>query len=62
MYELGAVIEHVGSPLSGHYITYRQQDRRHWACTSDTSVYTVGTREVLSARAYMLFYNRETTP
>lgn len=59
-YKLCAVIEHCGSPHSGHYITYRRAsgNRRRWVYTSDTTVYAVSIHTVLKSQAYMLFYQR----
>ena len=57
-YKLVAVIEHLGGPLSGHYITYRQVQARQWAYTSDTSVHSSSLTEVLGSIPYMLFYQQ----
>ena len=62
-YKLVAVVEHMGGPFSGHYVTYRRcgPTHRQWVYTSDTSVYTSGPEDVLKCRAYMLFYCRTDT-
>lgn len=57
-YELVAMIEHLGGPLSGHYITYRCVQGSHWVQTSDTSVYRCSLSDVMNASAYMLFYSK----
>lgn len=55
-YELVAMIEHLGGPTSGHYITYRQLQGEQWVYTSDSSVYTCSRSQVLQRNPYMLFY------
>ena len=59
-YKLVAVVEHMGGPFSGHYITYRRcgPTHRQWVYTSDTSVYASRAEDVLNCKAYMLFYCR----
>jgi ubiquitin C-terminal hydrolase len=61
---LAAVTAHLGDVNDGHYVTYRRFDppdsRRPavWLYTSDNFVNTVTIEEVLSCKAYMLFYER----
>lgn len=57
-YELVAMIEHLGGPLSGHYITYRCLQGLQWVQISDSAVYNCSLREVLSGSPYMLFYSK----
>ena len=59
-YKLVAVVEHMGGPFSGHYVTYRRcgPTHRQWVYTSDTSVYASRSEDVLNCKAYMLFYCR----
>ena len=59
-YKLVAVVEHMGGPFSGHYVTYRRcgPTHRQWVYTSDTSVYTSRAEDVMNCKAYMLFYCR----
>ena len=57
IYNLQAVVEHLGGPESGHYCTYRRHGSQ-WICTSDTAVYPVSRTEVLQCQAYMLMYQR----
>lgn len=57
-YELVAMIEHLGGPFSGHYVTYRRLRGSQWVHTSDTAVYSCSLHEVLGASPYMLFYCR----
>lgn len=64
-YRLAAVVEHLGGPASGHYVTYRRapgQDTpgepAQWLRVSDEVVSHVPEESVLRAQAYMLFYNK----
>jgi uncharacterized UBP type Zn finger protein len=55
------MIEHLGGPFSGHYVTYRQLLQRGlWVYTSDTAVYNSSLHQVLNINPYMLFYQRVT--
>lgn len=69
-YVLAAVVEHRGSAVGGHYVTYRRLPQRRdgrgqdfaeqeWVLCSDEYVRPVSTAEVLRAQCYMLFYVRE---
>lgn len=62
LYRLLAVIVHAGDAANGgHFITYRRGSLRSyhkWYLTSDHLVKEVSIEEVLSAPAYMLFYDR----
>ncbi|GIY20043.1 ubiquitin carboxyl-terminal hydrolase 31 [Caerostris extrusa] len=61
VYELYAVCNHYGSMLSGHYTAYcRNPVNGHWYHYDDTKVQEVQASEVLSADAYILFYQRST--
>lgn len=64
-YKLTAVVVHLGDIASGHFITYRrapsvngQRFPDHWLYTSDVVVKKVSLSEVLTADAYMLFYEK----
>ena len=52
------MIEHLGGPLSGHYVTYRQLKGQQWVHTSDSAVYTCSLQQVLNRTPYMLFYQQ----
>ncbi|KAH8289833.1 hypothetical protein KR054_011574 [Drosophila jambulina] len=61
LYRLLAVVVHSGEANSGHFVTYRRGSLRNahrWFYTSDTIVREVNIDEVLSAPAYLLFYDR----
>ena len=63
MYRLRAVVEHLGTVDSGHFITFRQNSmngRVKWFYTSDTYVRAANSQEVLKSSPYMLFYERFT--
>lgn len=68
-YLLSSVIVHLGNSASGHFICYRRKSTSSsspsntsssskWYLTSDSAVREVSEKEVLSASAYMLFYER----
>jgi len=62
LYRLLAVVVHGGDGANtGHFITYRRGSMRNyhkWYYTSDHFVKEVSIEEVLSSKAYMLFYDR----
>lgn len=65
-YDLVAVVQHSGALGSGHYTTYRRvigdDARCRWLHCSDSIVTEVSLDEVLSAQAYLLFYQSATPP
>lgn len=67
LFQLTAVLVHHGDMHSGHFITYRRSPApprglspfsSQWLWVSDDSVRKANLHEVLSANAYMLFYER----
>jgi len=61
VYHLRAVVEHLGTVHSGHFVTFRQhflESRVKWFYTSDTFVRATTIQEVLKSSPYMLFYER----
>ena len=63
LYNLCAVIVHLGEINSGHYITYRRgpsgsKAEKKWFMTSDTAVQEVKLNVVLQSQAYILIYER----
>ncbi|KAH9807750.1 ubiquitin C-terminal hydrolase [Melampsora americana] len=63
IYGLYAVIVHKGVDNGGHYFCYVLSDHagsseRSWLYCSDTEVRRVKVEEVMSAKAYMLFYEQ----
>ncbi|XP_067928773.1 ubiquitin carboxyl-terminal hydrolase 30-like [Watersipora subatra] len=62
-YSLVSVIEHRGSEVSGHFVTYRNVSREKgkWLYTSDLDVREVTAEHVHSRPPYMLFYERMDT-
>ena len=56
-YSLVAVIEHLGSFNSGHYVCYRKLGGT-WYKTSDSIVEIVDTHQVMRSNAFLLFYNQ----
>ncbi|KAJ7333791.1 Ubiquitin carboxyl-terminal hydrolase 30 [Desmophyllum pertusum] len=67
VFQLMAVIVHMGTVDDGHYVTYRRfespQENEHaskWLYTSDEHVEVASRDQALSSCAYMLFYERTT--
>ena len=60
-FKLHSVVEHVGGPHSGHYITYRRRHNDTWVQASDEHVELVNLERVLASHAYLLFYTRSHT-
>ncbi|XP_059624410.1 ubiquitin carboxyl-terminal hydrolase 27 [Cornus florida] len=73
LYRLVSVVEHFGKAGSGHYIVYRRaraksgdedpngqlkHDPVSWFSISDSEVFRVSERDVLSAEASLLFYEK----
>lgn len=73
MYRLSAVVVHIGNMLGGHYVAYTAlppatpidsasgeapSDERRWSFQSDQIVRVATLEEVLSAKAYLCFYER----
>ncbi|XP_022749344.1 ubiquitin carboxyl-terminal hydrolase 27 isoform X2 [Durio zibethinus] len=73
LYQLVSVVEHFGRPGGGHYTVYRsmrvksdEEDSDEysepatikWFCISDSQVCTVSEKDVLTAEASLLFYER----
>ena len=54
--KLCGVLVHTGSIASGHYYAYVRGAKDQWHCMGDEKVNPVLLKEVLGARAYMLFY------
>ncbi|GAB5370426.1 hypothetical protein AAMO2058_001492000, partial [Amorphochlora amoebiformis] len=61
LYDLYAVINHLGTSLGGHYVSYVAKGRgpkRRWYCFDDENVQQIDKSFVKSSGAYMLFYHR----
>jgi len=66
-YDLMSVVEHLGGPAGGHYVTYRRvplplldpaDARPQWVRCSDASVVQASEDQVLTCEAYLLCYVR----
>lgn len=64
-YALCAVVVHIGSHSSGHYLTFRRRPRhgskglsRDWFRISDEDVETANIQDALSSNPFLLFYER----
>ncbi|TYZ59898.1 hypothetical protein PybrP1_009211 [[Pythium] brassicae (nom. inval.)] len=62
LYDLYAVVNHVGALGGGHYFAYvlSQQDGK-WKCFNDHQCKDIDEKEVVSSTAYILFYRRRDT-
>ena len=62
-YELYGCVEHQGGMGGGHYVSYSKvatdSGRGHWHYASDSSVQATTDRNVKSAQAYILFFERQ---
>jgi len=64
-YALCAIVVHIGSHSSGHYLTFRRRPRAHWKGLSndwfrisDEDVEPATIQEVMSSNPFLLFYER----
>jgi ubiquitin C-terminal hydrolase len=55
VYELYGVSNHMGGPMGGHYTSYAKT-KRGWVHFNDGSIESVSEEEVISPKAYCLFY------
>lgn len=62
IYELTAVIVHLGNDRAGHFTAYRRIANGQWFYVSDDAVREASADEVLRSCAYMLFYERAHRP
>jgi len=62
-YNLSSVVEHVGSAMGGHYLSYKRKgpSSSQWLRCSDTDVREVDVGAVLGAQAFLLFYKKYIT-
>lgn len=66
LYQLVALVVHLGNEASGHFVTYRRlgtkdqnsKDQHVWLRISDEMVRSVTQKEVFGSEAYLLFYER----
>lgn len=56
VYNLYAVCNHSGGVMGGHYTAYIKNANGRWYHFNDTSVSEIGPMEVVSSKAYVLFY------
>lgn len=62
LYDLYAVVNHVGALGGGHYFAYvLSETDGKWKCFNDHQCKDVDEREVVSSTAYILFYRRRDT-
>lgn len=59
LYDLYAVVNHVGALATGHYFAYiRTETDGKWKCFNDHQCKDIDEKEVVSSSAYILFYIR----
>lgn len=59
LYDLYAVVNHVGALGGGHYFAYVLSDHDgRWKCFNDHQCKDIDEKEVVSSMAYILFYRR----
>ncbi|TMW57123.1 hypothetical protein Poli38472_003048 [Pythium oligandrum] len=59
VYDLYAVVNHVGALGGGHYFAYvLSEDDGKWKCFNDHQCKDIDAKEVVSSTAYILFYRR----
>jgi ubiquitin carboxyl-terminal hydrolase 6/32 len=59
LYDLYAVVNHVGALGTGHYFAYiRSESDGKWKCFNDEQVKDIEPQKVVSSSAYILFYRR----
>jgi ubiquitin carboxyl-terminal hydrolase 8 len=59
VYDLMGVSNHVGSLQGGHYFAYCRMDDGNWYNFNDTSVSRISENEVVTEKAYCLFYMKK---
>jgi ubiquitin C-terminal hydrolase len=59
-YDLYAVCNHSGNVLGGHYTAFIKNANGKWYHINDTNVMPIEEREVVSSKAYCLFYRKKT--
>jgi len=59
LYDLYGVVHHQGALSTGHYVaSLRSETDGKWRLFNDAQVYELGSKEVVDATAYILFYVR----
>jgi ubiquitin C-terminal hydrolase len=59
-YDLYAVCNHSGNVLGGHYTVFIKNANGKWYHMNDTNVTQIEEQEVVSSKAYCLFYRKKT--
>jgi ubiquitin C-terminal hydrolase len=60
-YELYGVINHSGGVLGGHYTCYIKNINNQWYEFNDSKVSLINTNQLISPKAYCLFYRKKLT-
>ena len=58
VYDLYAVVHHLGALSAGHYVASVKATDGKWRCFNDSQVIETNEKELVSPSAYLLFYIR----
>jgi ubiquitin carboxyl-terminal hydrolase 8 len=58
-YELYGICNHSGGVMGGHYTAYVKNANNKWYHFNDTSVTEIDVNEIVSTKAYVLFYRKK---
>lgn len=59
VYDLFGVCNHMGNVMGGHYTAFVKNTENQWRHYNDQIVEEVSTREIISPKAYCLFYRKK---
>lgn len=59
-YDLYAVCNHTGNAMGGHYTAFIKNPNGSWYHMNDTSVSEISESEIITPKAYCLFYRKKT--
>ena len=59
VYDLYGVCNHSGMTMGGHYFAYVKNANGKWYCFNDTNVKEINEKDIVSNKAYSLFYRKK---
>jgi len=59
VYDLYGVCNHSGMTMGGHYFAYVKNASSKWYCFNDTNVKEINEKDIISNKAYSLFYRKK---